>query len=267
MEKISFNLLQIIEETKTSGERFVNPDISFFNLLEEETKYIFENNYYEVIILKDTDYIWMTFNYGNPNPRDEKVTNIETSEKRDNDRKENEVELLSQLFVLYDNTRTLYISNAKKKKLLETFLKDKLQADLTIKGFYKTEKEIINILKDVSKIQFTHANNLFSQDSKQKQALRDLTGMDAPDKFTIEAEYKRSNPLTNWIEQLFEAKNNQQISDLVICGRNESKFNFIYNVDTFSRKLDICCNREANGKFKQECVLKELLKNLGSNER
>ncbi|MEG1333854.1 MAG: hypothetical protein RSD11_09385 [Bacteroides sp.] len=262
MEKISFSLLQIIEETKTSGERFMHPDIPFFNLLEEETKYIFENNYYEVTVLKGSDYIWMTFNYGNPNPRDEKVTNIETSEKRDNDRKENEVELLSQLFVLYDNTRTLYLSNSKKKKLLETFLKDKLQANLIIKNFYKTEAEIIDMLKDVSKIEFTHTKDIFSDNSKQKQALRDLTGVDAPEKFTIEAEYKRSNPLTNWIKQLFDAKTNQQISNLVICGRNESNFNFIYNADTFSRKIDICCNREANGKFKQECVLEELLKNL-----
>ena len=204
----------------------------------------------------------MTFEYGKPNPRDEKVTNIDTTQKRDNDRKKNEVELLNQLFVLYTDSKTLYLSNAKKKKLLKKFLCDKLKEEVIIKNFYKTDNEIIQILKDVDKIQFTYVKNLFNQNYKQRQALKDLTGIEAPDKFTIEAEYKRSKPLVNWLEQLFVAKRDYQISELVICGRNEDNFEFVYNVDTFIRKFDINCPMDDNGKFNQSDVLEELLNNI-----
>lgn len=259
MSKINFNVLQLIIESSEVGERFIYPKISDFRDLNSPDTYTSDGNYYEIVIYRETEYIWMTFDYGNPNPRDEKITNVITTTKRDNDRKENETELLSQLFALYDGKGTLYISNAKKKAFIESYLKTRLKIDLIIKHFSKTEDEIINILKNVDKIQFSHATDLFNQDSKQRQALKDLTGIDAPNKFTIEAEYKKSTSLTKWIKQLFEAKNKQQIMDLIICGRNEDNFSFVYNMDTFSRKIDVDCGSKSNKKLDQEEVLRVLL--------
>lgn len=260
MDKISFCLMQIIIESSNPGERFLLPEKQLFDKLPSKDTYSFEGTYYEIAVINTAEYVWLSFNYGRPNPRDEKVTNIDTNIKRDNDRKDNEAELVNQLFVLIDSKETIYVSDSRKKKLLESYFKLKLETNLTIKTFYKNEKELLQIIKQVDKIQFTHASNLFNVDSNRKKALVDLTGMDAPEKFTIEAEYKKNDGLTGFIKDLFMAKEKYEISDLVICGRNEENISFLYNNDTFSKKIDISCKKGSNGKFDEERVLSELIK-------
>ena len=120
----------------------------------------------------------------------------------------------------------------------------------------------MSILKKVDKIRFTHVNNLFSQGSKERQALLDLTGTDAPESFTIEASYN-SHKITNFLQSLFRGQDESRISDLVISGRDESDFSFVYNVDSFSRRVDIICMRDkGSGLFNPESVKKELLKTI-----
>jgi hypothetical protein len=267
MDKISFSLMQLTLESTASGERYINPTMNDFSLLNDFYSYSSDKTYYEIKVKKEQQYIWFEFNFGNPSPRDESITNITTGEKKDNSRGENEVELLNQMFALfhYEN-QILYISDSRKHKLLTNFLKEKLSKDLFIKPFYKSSEQIISILKSVDSIKFTNVNNLFSQGSKERQALVDLTGTDAPEAFSIEAKYN-NHKIKNFLQRLFTAKNNYEISNLVICGRDDKNFNFIYNVDTFSRKIDIdCCREEHSGKFDSKNVKENLLKFI-ENER
>lgn len=266
MERVSFSLMQLIVESEVGAERFINPTKDHFNCI-ENTPLTNDGVYYEVDCDNTNEYLWLYLNYGKASPRNDKLTNINNGDKKDNTRNIDEAELLDQLFVLYSyEKKILYISNSKKRKIVELLLKQNTKQDFCIKSFYKSPTEIISILKKVDRIKFTHASNLFNQNSKERQALIDLTGTDAPETFTIEASYS-THKISSFLYSLFNGKEENKISDLVICGRDESNFNFIYNTDSFSRRIDALCEKSnESGMFNPESVKQSLL-NVIKNEK
>jgi hypothetical protein len=211
---------------------------------------------------KNDDYAFFICYFGNPEPRDENVTNVNTGEKTPNQRTTEETELNNQAFFLFHYAKQrLYVSNSKKKSLLESILKEKLSTDYKIKNLFKDREEFLNTLQSCNEISFTHINNLFSNDSTKKQALKDLTGTDAPDKFTISAKCKKEN-IVDFIKNIFQAKQDSHIDSLVICGTDDSGFETIYNVDTFQQKINISANKDENGKIKIDEVRDNLLKEI-----
>lgn len=266
MERISFCLMQLIIENKVRPERFINPTKNLFDNI-DNTPLTNDGVYYEVNCKNHDEYLWLYINYGKASPRNDKITNVETGKKKNNTRKNDEAELLGQLFVLYSYRKgILYLSNSKKKKVVELLIKQNAHQDAIIKSFYKNSDEVISILKKIDKIKFTHASNLFNQGSKERQALLDLTGTDAPESFTIEASYS-GHRINNFLRTLFKGQEDCKIADLVICGRDESDFNFIYNVDSFCRRIDTICERsDESGLFNPEDVKQSLL-NAIENEK
>ena len=257
MEKIGFSLIHLIEETKEKGERFVPPTFNSFKNMKNSINTLINDIYYDIKVQKEENYIFFAFEHGKSKPIDDKLTNIKTGDKKNNPRQNDEAELLSQLFVLYHfNKNILYISNSKKKTIFEQVLKQETDREFIAKNMYITKKEFIILLKSVDKISFTERHNLFNNDSKIRQALIDLTGIDAPEKFTIEAHYKKSIELKSFVKKLVET----ELKELIIQGTDEEGFNFIFNVDTFVRKLDVQCEKENNGKYNSESVRKSLIK-------
>lgn len=263
MEKIHFNVLQIIEESKTVGERFVYPTAETFKILNTQFSILIDGIYYEVFVEKQSDFIWFSFDFGKPNPRDKHLTNISTGEKRDNDRELTEAELIQQFFCLYHYKKELlYISNIKKQNILKTLLEEKVKQNFSFKTIKKTKEEFISILAKINKITFTEARNLFNHDSKKRNALKDLTGVDSPKEFTIEASYEKSNDLVIFIEELFIEKNTNSLKDLIICGNDENDFEIIFNNDTFSKKIEVKNTKDENGKYISDEVKINLLKEM-----
>ena len=262
MAEITFSIMQLIEEVKTSGERFITPTESSFNSLEDSFSYSKDKTYYEISIKKSNDYAYFICDFGNPEPRDENLTNIKTGSKTPNQRTSEETELNNQAFFLFHyEKKRMYVSNSQKKGLLESILKEKLNTDYQIKPIFKGKDEFINTLQSCNKISFTHINNLFSNDSDKKQALIDLTGTDAPDEFTISAKYKKEK-IVGFIDNIFQAKQDNKIDSLVICGTDESGFETIYNVDTFQQKIKITATKDDNGKFDADEVCSKLLNEI-----
>ena len=264
MDKLSFSLLEILVDSSVEIERFNPPTNITFSELNKDTQWVGEDGtFYDVEIENTNQYLWLYFQFGNTSPRSETVTNVDTGEQFENQRKENEAELLNQLFVMYSYTRhTLYVSNTKKIKLLQQFLKDNTNKDIEIKHFFKTPEEMIELLSSVSSIKFTSASNLFNQDSPERKALVDLTGTDAPESFTIEATYK-AHKIKNFVYDLIHKRQNSQIQNLVICGRDTSDIELVYNIDTLTHKIEILCNRqEKTGMFEADevklCLLNKL---------
>src|SRR5699024_2950243 len=143
--------------------------------LDESFYVLIDDIYYEVIVEKEDEYIWFVFDYGKPNPLDDKLTNIKTGDKKENQRQPDEVELTSQLFILYYfSNNTLYVSNLQKKNLLEKVLLDKLEKKFEVKNYYLAKEDFIKTVKSINNISFTEVKDLFSQDSKKRQALVDL---------------------------------------------------------------------------------------------
>lgn len=263
MEKLYFNIFQVIEETKTTGDRFVYPTYETFKDMEDEFNILIDGIYYEVIVEKINDYIWFSFDFGKPNPRDNKLTDIVTGEKRENDRELTEAELIQQFFCLYCFKRNLlYISNSKKKNTLSIVFKEKINQKFSFKTIQKTKDEFISILEEVNEITFTETKHLFAWDSKKRKALKDLTGIDSPNEFTISAKYPKSSKLVDFIKELFVEKKNNTLKDLIIRGNDEYNFEIIFNNDTFSRKIEVQINRDENGKYLSNEVKNNLLKEL-----
>ncbi len=268
MEKLGFSLMQLIVESTTEGERFIMPSKEIFESL-TTTSLQDKEVYYSISVEKTDDYLWLYFNHGKATPRTETVINIETGIEKDNLRLDSEAELLDQLFVLYYyETHTLYVSNAKKVKVIETFFKKNLQQDICIKHFYKSPQELIAILKTIESIKFTSVANIFNQDDKKRQALKDLTGTDAPETFTLVATYKQKT-ISKWLHTLIGEEDNYSICDLVVCGRDENEANVTatFNKEMFVRKIEIHAAREqTTGLFTPDSIKCALL-NILSNER
>lgn len=261
MEKLTFSLLNIIIESSTGVERFIDPTYDCFSPLPSELQWSSEDgNFYNIEIENTKEYVWLYFQFGNTSPRSETVINVDTGEQLRNQRKENEAELLNQLFVLYSYTKkTLYISTTKKKKILQQFFKEKLDKDIEIKHFFKRPEDIIQLFDSVNSIKFTNSLNLFSQDSIERKALVDLTGTDAPETFTIEAKYNMHR-IKNFIRNLINKRQNNHIQSLVICGRDTNDLELVYNIDTLTPKIEIyCCKQEKTGMFEANEVKSTLL--------
>lgn len=263
MEKLYFNILQIIEESNIAGERFIYPTYDTFKDIENNFSILIDGIYYAVNVEKTDSYIWFSFDFGKPNPRDEHLTNIITGEKRENEREIIEAELIQQFFCFYCyDSELFYISNIKKKNTIKTVLKEKVKQKFEFKTIQKTKEEFISILNNVNQITFTEVGNLFNHDSKRRQGLKDLTGIDTPKEFTIEATYPQSNQLTTFIYDLFKEKDNHSLHDLIIRGSDENNFEIIFNNDTFSRKIEVKSNRDENGRYIASEVRENLLKEL-----
>jgi len=256
--------MQLTEESQHGIDRFDYPNFDTFKDIPDSFNFRHSNSYYEVSVHKHTDYIWFYFKFGNPIPRDENLTNIDTGEKKENPREDIEAELLKQLFCLYHySQKKLYLSNANKQNLLKAVVDEKLESNFIIKSIFKTKEEFIALLKTVNEISFTEVRNLFNENSKERQALIDLTGTDAPDDFTIKAKYSK-NKIRNFLNHLFETKSkpDSSLKDLIIRGTDENNFSVIFNNDTFSRKVIIQSEKDENATFNPESIKNELLKGI-----
>lgn len=196
-------------------------------------------------------------------PKDENLTNIITGDKSPNKREDDEVELTSQLFILYHyENKVLYISNIRKMKFINDVLSQKLNKKFLVKKYFKTREEFIQSIKTITEITFTDVANLFN-DNQERNALIDLTGTGAPEKFKITAKYPKNiaGKLIGFINKKFE-KVGTNYSSLIIKGTDESDFDFVYNQESFVKKIEISCNRNNLGKFMADEVKKELLNKI-----
>ncbi|MDM8568356.1 hypothetical protein QUF50_02340 [Thiotrichales bacterium HSG1] len=263
MAKIGFNLMQLIEYKTKTGERIVNPNFDTFTSLGSSFHMLIDDVYYEIKVQKEKEYIWFEFDYGKPNPIDNKLTNINSGRKKNNHRKNDEAELTNQLFVLYYfNKNMLYLSNLNKEKIFENMIQEKLSKTFEVKRFFKSKDDFISILKEVNEISFTEAKDLFNKDSKKRQALIDLTGVEAPEKFTLDTKYPKGSKIVDFILGLIKSREQTELNELVIRGTDNNNFDFVFNVDTFVQKIYISCDKENNGKFDPNIIKNKLLGRL-----
>ncbi|MDD2595537.1 MAG: hypothetical protein PHD11_06975 [Bacteroidales bacterium] len=260
MAEVQFSVMQLIEESANSGDRFVFPTQNTFATIENDIKFNDNQTLFEITVEKTEEYTFFVFNFGNPTPRDEKLTNIHTGEKRENSRTITEVELNNQAFFLYHyKKKLLYLSNSQKKTTFERMLKEKLNIDFKLKTLFKNIDDFLHTLKECNRINFSHINDLFSDDSTKKQALVDLTGTDAPNEFTITAKYSE-HKIENFIRNLSQEKSDNKISSLIINGIDENGFGIVYNTESFQQKIKIDCTKDENGKFDITEIKENLLK-------
>lgn len=255
MADIGFNLMQLIIADNTKTEAFVTPCKQSFSEVKNDYQFVNDGALYEAKVSITDEYVWFAFDSGKPNPRDEFITDTITFQKTNNPRLESQTELLDQFFALfYFTNNTLYLSNNHKKTFLTTFLKEHIKLDAVVKNFYKTPDDFIKTIKSVGKISFTDAKNLFNQNSKERQALVDLTGTDAPETFCIEATYN-NGAISDFIRRM----TTNTANTISICGVDEEGFECVYNKESFCQKIIVKIKKDDKSKFDNALVLKNLL--------
>ena len=134
--------------------------------------------------------------------------------------------------------------------MFENMIREKLPENFRVKKFLKSKDDFISILKEISEISFTDAENLFNQNSKKRQALIDLTGTAAPEKFTLDVKYSKGSNIIDFISELIKSREKSELDNLIIKGTDEDNFNFVFNVESFIQKIYIPCDKE-NGSPKE----------------
>jgi len=262
MFEIVFSLMHMFEEVENDARRFIDVTVDSFSELTDRVSFSKDNTYYDVSIEKTDDYIYFVFNYGNPFPRDNELTNIHDGSKKENQRRIDETELNHQAFFLYHyEKQLLYVSNSNKKAMFVSILSNELSKKFFIKHILKNEEEFISLMNKCTSIKFTQKNNVLNYNNRIRQGLMDLTGTDVPEVFTIEAIFHRDS-IIGFVRELIGLRKNYELDNLIICGLDESNFEVVYNIDTFNQKLKIKCSKDHNSKFNIDEVCRKLIEEI-----
>lgn len=259
MDKLTFSTLQLICESETNAIRFIEATKDLLLKIPQEFKYTDNGTFYTVFTELTDNYFWLVAESGRPEPHREKWVDIETHQEEENKRKTTQVELTNQSFLYYSfDSKLLYLSNSRHIKLFSKMISEKSENKFFVKRLFVNFDEFIAIIKGVTKIKFTGFNNLFNADSKQFKALEDLTGISAPESFSLEATYNK-NHILEFLRFLNLSRVDQKIDTLVICGIDESGFEATYNVESFTKQISIGSNKNTEGVYEHESIKKELI--------
>lgn len=265
MTIITFYKTDIYEDSKTSGSRYVPLDKNIFHDGRSPFKLPRGNlTYCDGIIEIKNDYLWIAGKYGKSEPRADNLTNVKTGKKKPNQRRPNEAELLDHLFCLYDFTNEkCFIHPTDKQAIFKSILSLKSEGrDFVFQDVYKSIGEVMEIIGRLDEIQFTHLEDLFNKNSTEKKALVDLTGSNAPTKFTIKAQYKQ--PLSENMRKFLVAKYKLHPGTMIIKGADANDFPFVFNAKTFQEKLSIVCEKDIKNEFDADEVKEKIIKQLRS---
>lgn len=134
------------------------PKIDIFQ--DKQDLYEFDSIMYDItleIIYERLLYIYIK--YGKAKPYDNKILNIETKECSKNPRKPDDIEMRNQIFCMYSQEiAVLYMSNFRKSKVIEKYLRDTLRQDFTIR------KYVVNLETFVDEVDFIKSSKFVSMD-------------------------------------------------------------------------------------------------------
>lgn len=229
-----------IEDSSTSR----NIEMKDFDKIETffSTKYSFEDLIYDIFINKiENNYIWFYATYGNPNPCPKNLYDTSKDEYLDNSRTKNQVEMRNQLFALYDfQNKIFYCSNSKKKGFFENLLKKLLNLEIKIHNIYINIDEFEKRIAKLSSITFSSTDNFLTQNSKLKNTFKDYLNLDADIDFKIEINAKHGSfaNFTNIFKRLKDAKNQLELENLSLVGKNDNEFEEVFNDGSFIKKFE-----------------------------
>ena len=193
-------------------------------------------------------WISLYFEEGQPFPRPENVYNSKTHGNEKNPREEHQIERNFQTFCLIDvKTQKIFISNFKKRTLLQEFLNKHIEQPVAIKSLID-KANFLSEIQTVKKIylsasQFDSQTDFFSQKGiLSKELEKDFHNYGTIEQMSVEIIFK-DKPITeklksvieNWLK---ENKDNQN-EKLQISGRYDDKFERVFNAEEIIDKIEI----------------------------
>lgn len=256
-----------------------NPDIEDFDLIKENDLEKYSLHYKEgqkekeeILSIKkisknifNNRFIGFYSEEGDKFPYSDKVINSELNEV-DNPRSPEEIELKNQFFCLVDiKTGRIYISDQRKKKLLEDWLKKKIKKDVIIKPLM-LEKDFIDKVTSLREISFSVEPNLlnaYNFGTLSTELSQDIFGFGAQEAI-IKLIYKNkkiSKEIIEKIRALIGRK--KDFKNITIIGRTSDEFESIFNIDEIINKVSIWIEPDLNTqKIDCEIVFNSLINNI-----
>ena len=265
MPTLEFSAFQLIEEQVQKGSRYISPTFDSFSKLPEAIRYSKDKTHYEGIAEKNQDdnYIWLEFKYGNSSPRSPYAADPKTGDKQDNPLPKGHYVPTKQLFCIYSiEEEIIYLSNSKSLSLIQNILSLETGRAFIIKSIFKNMDEFINIVKSVDEISFSNINDIFGRNAKQRSALKDLVGDETPERMSIRAEYTGEFLPIKLLRQLFSAKQEHNLSRLVIRGKDESGLGLIFNTESFRHKVKVDYTKNEDDMIESNSVKYNIIQHL-----
>lgn len=211
------------------------------------------------------------YKYGKAKPYDNKILNIETKECSKNPRKPDDIEMRNQIFCMYSREiGVLYMSNFRKSKVIEKYLRDTLRQDFTIR------KYVVNLETFVDEVDFIKSLKFVSMDRNLFNGgifdnVSDVCGFGNNDDITsVSIEIKVSNKKIDkvkWSNILndFKGKKEKLEIDKMICvGKDDKNIEKIFNLDTFLKKIQIPATKDENEMYDSQKVKESILEQLNA---
>lgn len=265
MTTIDFSALHLVIDNES-------PALEILKVVfgESTDTFQFNDDYYRISkSITDNKYFWFYAKYGRKSPYSTTVINTINHNEEPNPRTKDQVEPDKQLFGLYcAEEKVFFLSNTKKKMLLELYFKSKLDKDVVIKTFYKDVDEFVKIIQKVDRIKFVAKSNLFSIDGEIMKIFpspKDLYGLGMPDDFSLEANFPGVNKTDAFVEKLKKMvgwKDSCEADSLVCIGRDDKNFETIFNADSFTQKITITASKDQQGMHDEIIVRDSLMRRI-----
>lgn len=245
------------------------PQINVFKNIQKE---IHKNEGFSYDItceIIDNKIFWIYAEYGKEKPYTDKLLNVETKEYSQNKRNPNEAELRNQLFCMYfpDNA-VLYMSDFRKSRFLESYLKDKFNRNFVIKKYFAEPETFVKEINSVKSLKFVSMDKNFFNVGIFNEA-KDILGYgDNLYNLTVEVKVEdyKFNP-KKCLEFLIKSKDKKyrgEIDRMICIGKDDKGVEKIFNLDTYLKKITIPIQKDENEMYDAETIKKYLLEQLNA---
>ncbi len=227
-----------------------------------------QNRIIQKKLFDNNRFISLYFEEGNVFPRPDTVYNKKIHTEEENPRTTDQIERDSQKFFLIDiKEQKIFISDFRKKKMLEEWLTEKIKKQVLIRNIIDREY-FFNELQSINTIYLSAVPNLLTQEgilSKELTSDHHNYGQSIKHigvKITFEETKLLSKKIKDKVTNLWNQKANYEIDKLEVSGRYDNKFERVFNAEGIIDKIEIKIDPKKNGLFDQESVFNKLIKNM-----
>jgi hypothetical protein len=249
-----------------------SPDVACLKKVCEQVENVFSLEDVTYLIKAqniEDNFFWFYARYGKEFPYCEVVFDKGDEKEQPNPRLSSQIEPAYQLFAMYCmKDKVLYLSNLRKKIVVEKWLQEKLDASVTIKHFVKSAEDFIAVIKSVEKVRFVARRDLFSASNGVLDILpapNDVYGLGMTEKFSLEAKFAKASVTENF-KEIFKKmaiwKKNHVAESLICIGKDDKNIETIFNMDGFVQKVSLDITKDSNGRYSESDACDLLLKKL-----
>lgn len=256
----------------TIGGHYPSPEDLRPAFAETEDKYSERDRHY--LITKENrndEYFWLYARHGKSRPHSSTVYNIKSQQEEGNPRSTEQVEPVKQLFVLYCiHSRTLYLSNIKKKAWVENYLNEKLNQNVILKHFYKDIDDIRRQMRTIHQVRFVQERTLWDPRVSFMGVFdksHDVLGLGVPDRCTITADFNNApmeERFTDLLKKVAQKKKEEEgeESSLVCTGRDDRNMEVTFDLENYTQKISIEASEDEEGFYDATAVEDALIREV-----